>query len=187
MAGLAPGVEQVVGRHLPVLGLGYPGAVAVEDLGQSLLAGETGRLAALAQFIGQVMRGAGKVKGHCASLCFLLSGVRNACVFTPSRSVTPRFGDILLFTSRRRLATAPGGGVPIAATTHDRGKTMSSDQLPDFTRFDDSALLSMRAGMRAELERLPANSAARAALTRVYDASTTEVTDRARKAWAGDQ
>jgi hypothetical protein len=61
---------------------------------------------------------------------------------------------------------------------------MSSVQLPDFTRLDDSALLSMRAQMRAELERLPANSAARAALIRVYDASTEEVTDRARKAWA---
>jgi hypothetical protein len=60
---------------------------------------------------------------------------------------------------------------------------MSSVQLPDFTRLDDSALLSMRAQMRAELERLPANSAARAALIRVYDASTEEVTHRARKAW----
>jgi hypothetical protein len=60
---------------------------------------------------------------------------------------------------------------------------MSSDQLPDFTRLDDSALLSMRARMRAELERLPPNSAARTALISVYDASTEEVTDRARKAW----
>jgi len=60
---------------------------------------------------------------------------------------------------------------------------MSSDQTPDFTRLDDSALLSMRARMRAELELLPENSAARAALIRVYDVSTEEVTDRARKAW----
>jgi hypothetical protein len=42
----------------------------------------------------------------------------------------------------------------------------------------------MRAEMRAELERLPANSAAHAALIRVCDASTEEVNDRARKAWA---
>jgi hypothetical protein len=60
---------------------------------------------------------------------------------------------------------------------------MSSDQLPDFTRLDDSALLSMRARMRAELEQLPPNSAARTALIRVYDVSTEEVTERARKAW----
>jgi hypothetical protein len=46
-----------------------------------------------------------------------------------------------------------------------------------------SALLNMRAHMRSELERLPENSAARAALIRVYDASTEEVTDRARRAW----
>jgi hypothetical protein len=64
---------------------------------------------------------------------------------------------------------------------------MSSVQPPDFTRLDDTALLSMRARMRAELERLPENSAARAALIRVYDASTEEVTERARKAWARGQ
>jgi hypothetical protein len=63
------------------------------------------------------------------------------------------------------------------------GQIMSSYQPPDFTKIDDSALLSMRAEMRAELERLPANSTARAALIRVYDASTEEVTERARKAW----
>jgi hypothetical protein len=60
---------------------------------------------------------------------------------------------------------------------------MSSDQLPDFTKIDDSALLNMRARMREELDQLPENSAARAALIRVYDASTEEVTDRARRAW----
>ncbi len=64
---------------------------------------------------------------------------------------------------------------------------MSSVQLPDFTRLDDSALLSMRARMRAELERMPENSPARAALIRVYDASTEEVNERARKAWSRDQ
>jgi hypothetical protein len=45
----------------------------------------------------------------------------------------------------------------------------------------------MRARMRAELEDMPENSAARAALVRVYDASTEEVTDRARKAWSKGQ
>ena len=60
---------------------------------------------------------------------------------------------------------------------------MNSYQSSDFTKLDDSALLSMRAEMRAELEELPANSAAHAALIRVYDASTEEVTERARKAW----
>jgi len=34
---------------------------------------------------------------------------------------------------------------------------------------------------------LPENSADRAALIRVYDASTEEVTERARKAWARGQ
>ena len=61
---------------------------------------------------------------------------------------------------------------------------MSSDQFPDFTKLDDSALLSFRAHMRAELDRLPPNSAGHAALTRVYDTSTEEINDRARKAWA---
>lgn len=54
----------------------------------------------------------------------------------------------------------------------------------DFTRLDDSALLSMRAEMRAELERLPPGSAKHAALTALYDKSTAEVDDRARKAWS---
>jgi hypothetical protein len=48
---------------------------------------------------------------------------------------------------------------------------------------DDSALLSLRARMRAELEGLPPNSTARAALVSVYDESTQEVDNRARKAW----
>lgn len=62
---------------------------------------------------------------------------------------------------------------------------MSSDQPPDFTGLDDSALLSMRARMRTELSLLPPSSPALAALTRAYDASTEEVTDRARQAWTG--
>jgi hypothetical protein len=61
---------------------------------------------------------------------------------------------------------------------------MITDQPPDFTRLDDSALLDLRARMRAELAELPPNSPELAALTLVYDASTEEVTERARKAWA---
>jgi hypothetical protein len=53
----------------------------------------------------------------------------------------------------------------------------------DFTRLDDSALLSMRAQMRARLERLPPASPGHAALTALYDKTTAEVDDRARRAW----
>jgi hypothetical protein len=63
------------------------------------------------------------------------------------------------------------------------GKAMSDDT-DNFTRLDDSALLSRRAEMRAELERLPPGSPGRAALAALYDKSTEEVTDRARKAWS---
>jgi hypothetical protein len=54
----------------------------------------------------------------------------------------------------------------------------------DFTMMDDSALLSRRAEMRAELERLPPASPGHAALTARYDRSTQEITERARQAWA---
>jgi hypothetical protein len=54
----------------------------------------------------------------------------------------------------------------------------------DLTRLDDSALISMRAEMRAELERLPPASPEHAALTARYDETTEEVDDRARRAWA---
>jgi hypothetical protein len=53
----------------------------------------------------------------------------------------------------------------------------------DFTRLDDSTLISMRAEMRAELERLPPASPAHAALTALYDKTTVEVNGRARRAW----
>jgi hypothetical protein len=53
----------------------------------------------------------------------------------------------------------------------------------DFTRLDDSALLAMRAGMRAEMERLPPASPGHAALAAFYDKTTVEVDDRARRAW----
>jgi hypothetical protein len=54
----------------------------------------------------------------------------------------------------------------------------------DFTALDDSALLSRRAEMRAELERLPPGSPGHDALTALYDESTTEVNERARRAWS---
>jgi hypothetical protein len=53
----------------------------------------------------------------------------------------------------------------------------------DFTHMDDSALLSLRAAMRAELERLPPASSDHAALAAFYDKTTEEVDDRARRAW----
>ncbi len=54
----------------------------------------------------------------------------------------------------------------------------------DFALLDDSELLSRRAEMRAELERLPPASPGHAALSALYDESTEEVNDRARKAWS---
>jgi hypothetical protein len=54
----------------------------------------------------------------------------------------------------------------------------------DFTQLDDSALLSRRVEMRAELQRLPPTSPGHAALTALYDKSTDEVNERARKAWS---
>jgi hypothetical protein len=41
----------------------------------------------------------------------------------------------------------------------------------------------MRAGMRAELERLPPASPGHATLAALYDKTTEEVDDRARRAW----
>jgi hypothetical protein len=60
----------------------------------------------------------------------------------------------------------------------------TSDEPGDFTRLDDSALLSWRARARTELERLRPRSAAREALSALYDASLDELVERAREAWA---
>jgi hypothetical protein len=58
------------------------------------------------------------------------------------------------------------------------------DDGDDFTRLDDSALLSWRAETRDKLEQLLPGSPGYAALSALYDRSTSEVTDRARKAWS---
>jgi hypothetical protein len=57
-------------------------------------------------------------------------------------------------------------------------------KLDEFALLDDSALLSRRAEMRAELERLPPASPGHVALSALYDKSTEEIDDRARKAWS---
>ena len=59
-----------------------------------------------------------------------------------------------------------------------------NDDSDDFTRLDDSALLSWRAETREKLEELPPGSPDYATLSALYDRSTTEVNDRARKAWS---
>lgn len=59
-----------------------------------------------------------------------------------------------------------------------------SEELTDFAGLDDSALLTIRAQMRAELERLPPHSPGHAELSARYDLSTLQVNDRARQAWA---
>jgi hypothetical protein len=56
----------------------------------------------------------------------------------------------------------------------------------DIVKLDDSALLTWRAKVRAELERLPPHSPGHAELAARYDQSTTEIDDRARRAWAAD-
>ena len=58
-----------------------------------------------------------------------------------------------------------------------------NDFSEDFAQLDDSALLSMRAEMRDELERLPPGSPGHTALTAFYDKTTEEVDNRARRAW----
>jgi hypothetical protein len=57
---------------------------------------------------------------------------------------------------------------------------------PDFTRLDDTALLSAREQMRVELQRLPLNSPGHAVLAARYDASLDELVERARTAWMRD-
>ena len=58
------------------------------------------------------------------------------------------------------------------------------DHDDEFALLDDTALLSRRAEMRAELERLPPASPGHVALAARYDLSTEEINDRARAAWS---
>ena len=58
------------------------------------------------------------------------------------------------------------------------------DDIEAFTRLDDSTLLTWRANTRAELERLPPASPGHAELLALYDQSTEEINDRARRAWS---
>ena len=51
-----------------------------------------------------------------------------------------------------------------------------------FPLLEDSALISRRAQLRAELERLTPGTPGRAALAALYERSTEEIDDRARQA-----
>lgn len=64
---------------------------------------------------------------------------------------------------------------------------MTNASPPGFTQMDDSTLLRTRELMRAELERLPPNSAEYTALAARCDASLNELVERARVAWAREQ
>ena len=59
-----------------------------------------------------------------------------------------------------------------------------SEKIIDFANLDDSALLVIRAQMRAKLEHLAPHSIAHAELSARYDLSTQEIDDRARRAWS---
>src|ERR1700744_5888894 len=94
---------------------------------------------------------------------------------SPARSATA--------SRRHRVLAAPGGS---AGGTRQKPLSESRKVMSDsdeFTLLDDSALLSRRAEIRAELERLQPASPGYAVLTALYDKSTEEVNNRARKAW----
>ena len=61
---------------------------------------------------------------------------------------------------------------------------MSISEEPDFSRLDDSALISMRERMRGELERIPPHSPGHAELAARYELTTAEMNQRARAAWS---
>src|SRR5262249_14277188 len=77
---------------------------------------------------------------------------------------------------RRRNAQIPG--------RKNESRKAMSDVTDDFTLLDDAALLTWRARVRAELERLPSGDPGHAALAARYDQSTQEVNERARQAWS---
>src|SRR3984957_4920343 len=109
----------------------------------------------------------------------------------------PRCGNLIGTFRCRRFQAAPGRRRD-ATTANKRTRdtamsengstsraTLAMTSNEDFAQLDDSALLSRRAEMRAELERLPPASPAHATLTALYDKSTEEIDERARKAWNG--
>ena len=63
---------------------------------------------------------------------------------------------------------------------------MNASRGTDFGHLDDTALLTARARMRAELELLAPHSSRHAELIARYELSTAEVNERARVAWARD-
>jgi hypothetical protein len=63
---------------------------------------------------------------------------------------------------------------------------MNASEDIDFGRLDDTALLSLRERMWAELERLAPHSLGHAELAARYDLSIAEINERARAAWARD-
>ena len=124
----------------------------------------------LAHLTAEMPGRANRFASHDSSLSQRRSTIRAQSLW----SLYPRSGERIVragdASSRRH--TAPG-------------QTMqTSDEPADFTRLDDSALLSWRARARTELERLRPRSAAREALSALYDASLDELVERARKAWA---
>ncbi|HUC22493.1 MAG TPA: hypothetical protein VMA73_07285 [Streptosporangiaceae bacterium] len=66
----------------------------------------------------------------------------------------------------------------------DHARADDQARLDEFEALDDTALLSRRAEMRAELERLPPGSPGQIALTALCDLSAIIVDDRARAAWS---
>lgn len=90
----------------------------------------------------------------------------------PGTTFRRRYGQL---TALVRAAA----GRPVKARSYG-GKRQGA--MGDFS--EDFTLLSTRARMRAELERLSPGSLDHAALTALYDRTTEEIDDRARSAWA---
>jgi hypothetical protein len=96
---------------------------------------------------------------------------------------TPLSTPLVYATPRSQLLRAAWRTKPTSSIT--RGQIMQdSERMTDFAKLDDTALLSVRARMRAELERLPPHSPGHVELSARYDLSTQEIDDRARDAWS---
>ena len=115
-------------------------------------------------------------RAHSKRGAVLLSHLRSKGAILPYTTPTPMV----------RPRSMPTAAWCHQSKTHNGTVDMSTmDEFSeDFTRLDDSALLSRRAEMRAELEQLPPGSPDHAALSAIYDRSTAEIDDRARKAWS---